>query len=316
MSDYGNPVGKLGRVKELLLLIAHPLNPGENVFFIRHPGKSRLIEQNLGKHHCSDLFSDQCGVNRQLRFSNPLPGPVFSINPGTGFVIDDDLAAICQLIDPVDHQIDLDAFNLQRRQFLAGDNRKRSITLALDRQPEIKQTGQATRLKLPEANRQGDPPVMLKAGNALADCSRDLRLTPRMTHCKQGIGIQHSFPKRLQHGMHQSATRRRVKPFDRRFNRCSTQAILIVGPGRTNRLRPQDPAPACHLFTSRNRWRKMIFNLIQIACRRLSHVHRQRVHLRRCNSQAWHAGNQGTGPQYPITLSQRIGKTKIGRRQQ
>ena len=116
--------------------------------------------------------------------------------------------------------------------------------------------------------------------------------------------------------MDQGAARRRVQPFNRSLDLYGTEAILIVGPGRANRLRPQDPATTGNLFTHRNGRRKVIFKLLQGILCGLSHCCCQRIFRRRRQGSPGQTGNQGAGAKHPIAISQRVGKTNVGRGQQ
>ena len=51
--------------------------------------------------------------------------------------------------------------------------------------------------------------------------------------------------------MHACAARRRVESLDRLVHRLGTEPVLVIGPGRTDRLRAQQPAAAGHLFRLR-----------------------------------------------------------------
>ena len=55
--------------------------------------------------------------------------------------------------------------------------------------------------------------------------------------------------------MDQRAAGGRVESFDRRFHGLGPEPVLIEGPGRTNRLRAQQPAAAGNLFAGTDRRR-------------------------------------------------------------
>ena len=117
--------------------------------------------------------------------------------------------------------------------------------------------------------------------------------------------------------MYQRAAGGRVEALDRLVHRLAAEPVLVIGPGRTDRLRAQQPAAAGNLLAFSDRRRRGIRDLVE-RCRRFSgQLPGQRRHRDRRRSGPRHAGNQRTWPQQAVAVGLRVGKNhrRRGQRQ-
>ena len=315
VGDDGDPVGELGGVEDFLPVVADALDAGQDVLFVGDPGEGRLVEQHLGEDDGGHLVVDQRGIDGQLRLGDALLGPVADVDRGARLVVDDDLAAVVQAIDAVDDHFDLDFLDLDFGRLFAGNDFERQRASALDAQPDVEQPGQAGRFELAEASGQRDAATLLEAlqggADGLGDGSPAAGLVERGERRRSPDGR----PQGFQCLMHQRAASGRVKSLDRLVHRLASEPVLVIGPGRTDRLRAEQPAAPGHHFAFGDRRRLGIFEQFAGSAGLVAKLSRQRDHLARRISGQRYAGNQRTRSQDAIAVGPGIRKCHVRRGQ-
>jgi hypothetical protein len=252
-------------------------------------------------------------VHGQLRLGDALAVPRRRLQLAAGLVVDQQPAAIVQLVKAVERDIDGQPLDLDASALLTADDAERRLTSQLHRQPFGEQPGQVFALQRRVTRRQR----RLASLGELLDGGRRGGLRrlapPGFAKIAHGPRIA-AAPKVLHRPVQQRAALGGVEPCHRLGQRLRTQPVAIERPGRAQGLRAQQSGTAGNRRAFRHRRRNVVVD--RFDARRVDPRRHGRGSRRGQRRRLRQPGEQRTGPQRPVALGAGIREHDLGRRAQ